>query len=110
MGLITTLSWFFILSLLVMKIFLAFICFCFFECSEVLAAQSDLQTVANSKDWLALVHYQSTMFGGVEGTIDSESFYLADDGRNNPESELLASISLFEKTVKSVMTKNRMMR
>ncbi len=82
-----------------MKKFWALICFCFcfWECSEVLAAQGDLLAVANSKEWLALVHYRPTMFGGVEGTIDSESFYLAEDGRNNPESELLASVSLFEK-------------
>lgn len=47
-------------------------------------------------EWLALVHYRPQMFGGYEGTIDSESFYLAEDGRTNPASELQASIKLFE--------------
>ena len=47
-------------------------------------------------EWLALVHYRPQMFGGYEGTIDSESFYLAEDGRTNPISELQASIKLFE--------------
>ena len=47
-------------------------------------------------EWLALVHYRPQMFGGYEGTIDSESFYLAEDGRTNPVSELQASIKLFE--------------
>ena len=47
-------------------------------------------------EWLALVHYRPQMFGGYEGTIDSESFYLAEDGRTNPASELQVSIKLFE--------------
>ena len=47
-------------------------------------------------EWLALVHYRPQMFGGYEGTIDSESFYLTEDGRTNPASELQASIKLFE--------------
>ncbi len=52
---------------------------------------------ALSPSWLALVHYRPQLFGGYEGTIDSASFYLAKDGRTNPEAELKATIELFEK-------------
>ena len=51
---------------------------------------------AESETWLALVHYQPKLFGGVEATIGSDSFYLAPDGKTNPSSELKATIALFE--------------
>lgn len=49
-----------------------------------------------SPEWLALLHYRPQFWGGYEGTIDTEEFYLAADGRNSPESELNATIRLFE--------------
>ena len=54
------------------------------------------ENVAFSPQWLALVHYRPTWFGGYYGSIDSDTFYLADDGRENPQSELTATINLFE--------------
>ena len=55
------------------------------------------ENVAFSPQWLALVHYRPTWFGGYYGSIDSDTFYLAADGRENPQSELTATINLFEK-------------
>ena len=45
---------------------------------------------ATSEAWLAVGHYQD----GVS-SIDSANFFLSDEGKVNPESELLASIELF---------------
>lgn len=45
--------------------------------------------------WLALGHYRPGLLGGYEGSIDSPGFYLAANGRTDPEAELKASIELF---------------
>lgn len=44
--------------------------------------------------WLKLVHYQRNS-RGYRGTIDSPDFYLAPDGRTNPQAEWKATIALF---------------
>ncbi len=77
-----------------------FIFLCIWLGGIVNAASAQVLTIENAAqtpEWLALVHYRPKMFGGVWGTIDSESFYLAHDGRSNPQSELEASVALFEK-------------
>ncbi len=43
------------------------------------------------REWLVLVHYQKTLFG-YKSLIDDPKFFLAPDGRKNPESELEATI------------------
>ena len=55
-----------------------------------------VENVAFSPQWLALGHYRPTWLGGYYGSIDSDTFYLAADGRENPQSELKATINLFE--------------
>ena len=55
----------------------------------------DLNSLAFSKEWLALGHYQKTFLGGYKATPDSQSFFNASDGRTNPLSELKATIELF---------------
>ncbi len=50
---------------------------------------------AFSEDWLALGHYQPTLFGGYKSSIDSPNFFLAKDGKTNPQSEYQATIELF---------------
>ena len=52
--------------------------------------------VEDSPQWLALGHYRPQLFGGVESTIDTPNFFLAEDGKVNPKSELEATIALFE--------------
>ncbi len=44
-----------------------------------------------SPDWLALGHYQHNI-----STIDSPEFFLAPNGKTNPQAELDATIALFE--------------
>lgn len=50
---------------------------------------------AYSKEWLAIVHYQPTMFGGYKGSIDSDGFYVSKKGKKNPKDELEATIKMF---------------
>lgn len=56
---------------------------------------TDIKEFADSKDWLAMVHYREKMLGGYEGTIDSDIFYISKDGKNNPQAELEATIEMF---------------
>lgn len=46
------------------------------------------------RNWHVLLHYKPTLLG-VESEIDSESFFLATDGRTNPMAELEATLSAF---------------
>ncbi len=43
------------------------------------------------REWRVLIHYQKTLFG-YKSLIDDPKFFLATDGRKNPESELKATI------------------
>lgn len=59
---------------------------------------STADTVAQSDAWLKLLHYQSDGWrGGVKSSVLSSSFFLADDGRSNPQAELLASLDAFRR-------------
>lgn len=63
----------------------------FFAAAEIQAAESP----AYSPEWLALGHYRPQGNGQYESTIDSDNFFLAPDGKENPENELKATIALF---------------
>ncbi len=56
---------------------------------------------AYDRQWLALLHYQSGIFSEYVGSIDSSGFYLAENGRYDPEAELRATVELFSKRVDS---------
>lgn len=75
-----------------MKITLFFLIFFFGALSAV---AREISEVAQSKAWLALVHYEKTLWG-YQGIIGSETFYLSPEGKNNPQAELEATIALFE--------------
>ena len=59
------------------------------------AAVADDIRLAEDPQWLALVHYRPGVFSGCRGTIDSEDFYLAENGRTDPAAELEATVRLF---------------
>ena len=48
-----------------------------------------------SPSWLALVHYKKTLLGNYQSSIDTNSFFLAKNGKTNPKAELKATIKLF---------------
>ena len=63
-------------------------------CGASAAAADDIR-LAEDPQWLALVHYRPGVFSGCRGTIDSEDFYLAENGRTDPAAELEATVRLF---------------
>ena len=67
------------------------LCFCVLFAASANAAVADF---AYTPEWLAVGHYQVSG-SGYKSTIDSENFFLAADGKVNPQSELEATIALF---------------
>jgi len=52
--------------------------------------------LADRPEWLKLVHYVPNLVEpGVHGLVDSPPFYNAPDGKNNPQSELEATLASF---------------
>jgi hypothetical protein len=50
--------------------------------------------------WHNLLHYKSSLFGGVSSEADSDTFFFAKDGADNPQSELIETLNAFySKTV-----------
>ena len=58
------------------------------------AAGTDVRDVANDTIWLKLVKYEEPRFsqGRYESVVLSDEFFLAEDGKENPLSELEATI------------------
>lgn len=77
------------------KIFFLWVIFFSFSVQAGAAAVKN-PNFAFSPAWLAMVHYRPQLWGGYEGTIDSETFYLAPEGRTSPQAELEATVALFE--------------
>ncbi len=59
-----------------------------------LISQAKTKNLANSKYWYILIHYKKT-FSGIESLIDDKKFFIAADGKYNPESELEETIKIF---------------
>jgi hypothetical protein len=48
--------------------------------------------------WHLLLHYRSSLAGGVESEADEPGFFLAPDGKTNPKAELHATLTQFFST------------
>lgn len=48
--------------------------------------------LAGQRAWLVLGHYEPTLTGGQESTIDNAGFFLAPDGKTHPSAELDATL------------------
>ncbi|MFB9187628.1 DUF4105 domain-containing protein [Vibrio ostreicida] len=59
-----------------------------------LMTNADALTLSNDKIWLTLLHYQSGLFG-KKSAINSEHFFIAENGHQDAHQELLATLSLF---------------
>ncbi|MFV0627278.1 MAG: DUF4105 domain-containing protein [Alphaproteobacteria bacterium] len=77
------------------KYFLLFV-FSFFASNEANALAPTVEEYSETKEWLAIVHYQPKFFGGYQGTIESEHFYISKEGRDNPQAELEETIKMFK--------------
>lgn len=69
-----------------------------FIISILIPFSASAQSVAEDKEWLALLHFQKQIIGVDESTIDSETFFISPVGKYNPDAELTATIRLFEET------------
>ena len=55
-----------------------------------------LNRLADKRIWQVLIHYRANLLGsGVTSEIDDPEFFLAPDGKENPESELEATLTAF---------------
>jgi hypothetical protein len=50
-------------------------------------------------EWLRLVLYKSSLWGGYTSLVPDPNFFFAADGRTNPEAELQATIAAFQSPV-----------
>ena len=53
--------------------------------------------LAYTKEWLKLLHYKESTFGGYKGLVAADKFYADKDGRYNPQKEMETEIKLFNK-------------
>jgi hypothetical protein len=58
---------------------------------DQLIALSNTKKLSETKQWWALLHYKKSIFG-IKSLVDDPKFFLARDGKYNPQSELEATI------------------
>lgn len=63
---------------------------------------SNLDSVATSKEWLRLMHYQTDLWGGFKSEVDGDSFFMSPVGKTDPRAELVASIKAFQENSSKV--------
>jgi hypothetical protein len=61
--------------------------------SKVLEARQ--KRLAERKEWLRLGHYRKGWFGGYTSEADGKDFFVAADGKHDPEAELEATLRAF---------------
>ena len=69
----------------------------FFFLFPVLAEASESTNLADSPEWLKLLHYQQKTFGGYQGLVENEDFYVHKNGRNDSLAEFEAEVKEFSK-------------
>src|SRR5574341_48291 len=62
--------------------------------SELIRKATDAK-LADSREWHALLHYRPNVFGGVTSEQDGPAFFLAPDGKTNPQAEMEATLAGF---------------
>lgn len=60
-------------------------------------AASDLAQLAQSPEWLRLLHYKHSMFSGWRSEVDGAGYFLSPQGQKNPLAELQASLAVLQK-------------
>jgi len=60
-----------------------------------LIAHAQNAKLADSREWHVLLHYRQNIFGGVTSEQDGPTFFLAPDGKTNPQAELEATLAGF---------------
>jgi len=67
--------------------------------TDLLIDRAEKRELADSRGWRALLHYKQGTFGGWESQADDPAFFLADDGKTNPQAELAATITAMDAPV-----------
>ena len=64
-------------------------------------AQSNdpIPTLAQSQEWLRILHYKSHLFRGFRSAVDGADFFIAANGAKDPEAEMRATILAFQKRI-----------
>ncbi|WP_245869520.1 DUF4105 domain-containing protein, partial [Vibrio fujianensis] len=63
-----------------------------FNSSALARSQVDIPSLAQHPYWLKLGHYLPSYLSGYRSTIDSREFFLAHNGKQDPEAELRATL------------------
>ncbi len=66
-----------------------------------LLAQAEASGLAENRQWHDLLHYRPSWFGS-RSLIDDPKFFLSEQGKNNPEAELAATLNGFFQPVGAV--------
>ena len=73
--------------------------FLFFSSALKAEEMPGVAELANSTEWLKLLHYRK-IFGSYKGLMNSAEFYVSPEGRYNSESEIKAEIQAFNNNEK----------
>ena len=60
-----------------------------------LLQEADRKKLHGDPYWHILLHYKSRLNGGVESLVDDPDFFLATEGKYDPEAELRATVAAF---------------
>ncbi len=64
-------------------------------------AEASSEKLAAHPEWLNLLHYKKSFFGGYVSYVRSSEFFLSEGGRSNPEAEVKAHIQAFSQAIAS---------
>jgi len=63
---------------------------------QSLISEAEHENLSQRLEWLNLVHYKRDWFGsGLTSQVDGRTFFNAEDGKQNPQSELVATLTAF---------------
>lgn len=68
------------------------------EYMEYLLNTADREKIHQERMWNVLLHYKQSVMRGRKSLIDDPAFFIADNGKINPESELRETIKSFFRT------------
>ena len=71
------------------------------------ASNLNVEQLAQDPYWMKLGHYLPAMFSGHKGTVDSDAFYLSENGDRSPKSELQATIDALYNDDASIANQKR---
>ena len=60
-----------------------------------LITQATTTHLADEREWHVLLHYRRNLFGGVTSMQDDPGFFMAPDGKTDPQAEMAATLAQF---------------